>query len=98
MSLFHPANEFMGLKSDYFMYIAMFSDTYAPQVNGVVNDDKDARRESPEKGAQRLYLQGRSPEGHESGKCVSGTSLRFPWEKQHRIGLPTNTGIDSDHI
>ena len=71
------------------MNIAMFSDTYAPQVNGG-DDDKDARRESQKGGATSISSRSITRRPRSQGKRVSGTLSEFPWEKQHRIGLPTN--------
>ncbi len=90
MSLFHPANEFMGLKSDYFMNIAMFSDTYAPQVNGVVTMIKMLEENLQKRGHNVYIFTVDHPKATSQENVYRVPSLRFPWEKQHRIGLPTN--------
>lgn len=72
------------------MNIAMFSDTYAPQVNGVVTMIKMLEKNLQSKGHKVYIFTVDHPKASKQDNVYRVPSLKFPWEKQHRIGLPTN--------
>ncbi len=72
------------------MNIAMFSDTYSPQVNGVVTMIRMLEENLQKRGHNVYIFTVDHPEAGIQENVYRVPSLRFPWEKQHRIGLPTN--------
>ena len=72
------------------MNIAMFSDTYSPQVNGVVTMIKMLEENLQKRGHNVYIFTVDHPEAGIQENVYRIPSLKFPWEKQHRIGLPTN--------
>ena len=70
------------------MNIAMFSDTYEPQVNGVVTMLKMLERELTSLGHNVYVVTVDHPKADPKDNVYRTYSLRFPQEKQHRIGLP----------
>ncbi len=72
------------------MNIAMFSDTYSPQVNGVVTMIRMLEENLQKRGHNVYIFTVDHPEASIQENVYRVPSLRFPWEKQHRIGLPTN--------
>lgn len=70
------------------MNIAMFSDTYLPQVNGVVTMIR-LLEENLRKMGHRVFIYTIDhPKASPMENVYRIPSLKFPWEKDHRIGLP----------
>jgi 1,2-diacylglycerol 3-alpha-glucosyltransferase len=72
------------------MNIGMFSDTYSPQVNGVVTMIKMLEENLQKRGHKVYIFTVDHPKAVSQENVYRVPSLKFPWEKQHRIGLPTN--------
>ena len=68
------------------MNIAMFSDTYLPQVNGVATSIYLMKRELEKMGHKVVIVAPVSPENDPSVLVVPG--IPFLFEKQHRIAIP----------
>ncbi len=77
------------------MNIALFSDTYKPQVNGVVTVLNILKKGLEERG-HRVYVYTVShPKAEGEENVYRIPSIRFPKEPQHRIGLIPNPKIFS---
>jgi len=68
------------------MKIAMFSDTYLPQVNGVATSISLFRHELERMGHEVYVVAPVAPPGDDKVLVVPG--FTFAFEKQHRIALP----------
>ncbi|WP_059369054.1 glycosyltransferase [Treponema endosymbiont of Eucomonympha sp.] len=70
------------------MNIGLFSDTYCPQVNGVVTVVRALKTELEKRGHQVFVFTVKHPDAPEKEKGVFRfQSLRFRHEPQHRIGV-----------
>ena len=74
------------------MNIAMFSDTYSPSGQRGDHDQDVLKRIFRREAITYIYLHTRltTLEAGIQENVYRIPSLKFPWEKQHRIGLPTN--------
>lgn len=73
------------------MNIAMFSDTYVPQVNGVANSIKIYRRKLEERGHKVVVVAPTGPANDEN--VLKVRSIPFIMEKQHRIAIASTKEI-----
>ncbi len=70
------------------MKIGLFSDTFEPQVNGVVSVIKTLVNGLPQRGHEVFVCTVAHPAARQSNNVLRLASIPFPWEKQHRFGLP----------
>jgi 1,2-diacylglycerol 3-alpha-glucosyltransferase len=69
------------------MNIGIFSDTYAPQVNGVVTVVRTLKRELEKRGHNAYVFTVQHPNQTPEEGVFRVKSLQFPNEPQHRIGV-----------
>ncbi|HAA84900.1 MAG TPA: glycosyltransferase family 4 protein [Kosmotogaceae bacterium] len=72
------------------MNIAMFSDTYLPQVNGVVTMIRLLEENLREMGHKVYIYTVDHPKATKSDYVYRIPSVKFPWEKDQRIGFPVD--------
>ncbi|MCD6159748.1 MAG: glycosyltransferase family 4 protein [Kosmotoga sp.] len=70
------------------MRIAMFSDTYLPQVNGVVTMVKLLKDYLEKAGHEVFIFTVSHPNAKPEENVFRFRSYQFPWEKQHRVASP----------
>ena len=69
------------------MRIGLFSDTYPPQVNGVVTVVRTLKSELEKRGHQVFVFTVQHPDAKEEEGVYRIPSVKFPNEPQHRIGF-----------
>jgi 1,2-diacylglycerol 3-alpha-glucosyltransferase len=69
------------------MNIGIFSDTYAPQVNGVVTVIRALKKGLLERGHNAYVFTVRHPKAAEEEGVFRVPSFQFPTEPQHRVGM-----------
>ncbi|AEJ19405.1 glycosyltransferase family 4 protein [Gracilinema caldarium] len=69
------------------MRIGLFSDTYPPQVNGVVTVVRTLKRELEKRGHQVFVFTVQHPDAQPEDGVYRIPSIKFPNEPQHRIGF-----------
>jgi 1,2-diacylglycerol 3-alpha-glucosyltransferase len=69
------------------MRIGIFSDTYVPQVNGVVTVIRTLKTELEKRGHDVFIFTVQHPEATAEERVYRVMSIQFPNEPQHRIGL-----------
>ena len=69
------------------MNIAIFSDCYTPQVNGVVTVVRTLKTELEKRGHNVYVFTVQHPDAVEENNVFRVSSFQFPNEPQHRIGL-----------
>ncbi|PLV59444.1 glycosyltransferase family 4 protein [Thermotoga sp. KOL6] len=75
------------------MNIGMFSDTYAPQINGVATSIKIYKEKLTERGHKVVVVAPSAPRDEKDVLVVK--SIPFPSERQHRISIaPTKRILD----
>ena len=72
------------------MNIAMFSDTYEPQVNGVVTMIKMLEEQLTGMGHNVYIFTVDHTNAVYKENVYRMHSLKWPWERQHRMGIPTD--------
>jgi glycosyltransferase involved in cell wall biosynthesis len=73
------------------MNIGMFSDTYAPQVNGVATSIRLYKKKLTERGHRVFVVAPSAPENEKDVLVVK--SIPFPSERQHRISIASTRKI-----
>jgi len=73
------------------MNIAMFSDTYAPQINGVATSIRVYKKKLTERGHKVVVVAPSAPEEEKDVFVVR--SIPFPFEPQHRISIASTKNI-----
>lgn len=73
------------------MNIAMFSDTYAPQINGVATSIRVYKKKLMERGHKVVVVAPSAPEDERDVFVVR--SIPFPFESQHRISIASTKNI-----
>ncbi|MDR2518414.1 MAG: glycosyltransferase [Spirochaetaceae bacterium] len=69
------------------MNIGIFSDTYTPQVNGIVTVIRTLKTALEEQGHKAYVFTVQHPKAQDENGVFRIKSVRFPTEPQHRIGL-----------
>jgi 1,2-diacylglycerol 3-alpha-glucosyltransferase len=69
------------------MNIGIFSDTYTPQVNGVVTVVRTLKTELEKRGHRAYVFTVQHPYAVEEPGVFRVKSIQFPYEPQHRIGV-----------
>ncbi|MCL2759058.1 MAG: glycosyltransferase family 4 protein [Treponema sp.] len=69
------------------MNIALFSDCYTPQINGVVTVVRTLKTELEKQGHNAYVFTVQHPDAVEAENIFRTSSIQFPNEPQHRIGL-----------
>jgi len=69
------------------MNIAIFSDCYTPQINGVVTVVRTLKTELKKRGHNVYIFTVQHPDAKEEENVFRVSSFQFPNEPQHRIGL-----------
>jgi 1,2-diacylglycerol 3-alpha-glucosyltransferase len=69
------------------MNIGIFSDTYVPQVNGVVTVIRTLKKELERRGHQVYVFTVQHPDAENEERVYRIPSIQFPSEPQHRIGF-----------
>ncbi|MDR2494747.1 MAG: glycosyltransferase [Spirochaetaceae bacterium] len=69
------------------MNIGIFSDTYTPQVNGIVTVARTLKTALEERGHRAYVFTVRHPKAQDEPGVFRIKSVQFPTEPQHRIGL-----------
>jgi 1,2-diacylglycerol 3-alpha-glucosyltransferase len=69
------------------MNIALFSDCYTPQINGVVTVVRTLKTELEKQGHKVYVFTVQHPDAVEEENIFRTSSIQFPSEPQHRIGL-----------
>ena len=69
------------------MNIGIFSDTYAPQVNGVVTVIRALKKGLEQRGHKVYVFTVKHPKAEEEERVFRLFSIQFPTEPQHRIGM-----------
>jgi 1,2-diacylglycerol 3-alpha-glucosyltransferase len=69
------------------MNIGIFSDTYTPQVNGVVTVIRALKNELEKRGHKAYVFTVQHPNAVEEDGVFRVMSIQFPTEPQHRIGV-----------
>jgi 1,2-diacylglycerol 3-alpha-glucosyltransferase len=75
------------------MNIGIFSDTYTPQVNGVVTVIRALKAGLEQKGHKAYIFTVKHPRAEEEEGVFRLLSVQFPKEPQHRIGMFINKQI-----
>jgi len=75
------------------MNIGIFSDTYTPQVNGVVTVIRALKAGLEKRGHRAYVFTVRHPKATEEEGVFRLHSVQFPYEPQHRIGMFLNKQI-----
>jgi len=75
------------------MNIGIFSDTYTPQVNGVVTVIRALKTGLEQKGHKAYVFTVKHPKAQEEDGVFRLLSVQFPNEPQHRIGMFVNKQI-----
>jgi 1,2-diacylglycerol 3-alpha-glucosyltransferase len=69
------------------MNIALFSDCYTPQINGVVTVVRTLKTELEKRGHKAYVFTVQHPDAVEEENIIRTNSIQFPNEPQHRIGI-----------
>jgi len=69
------------------MNVALFSDCYTPQINGVVTVVRTLKTELEKRGHRVYVFTVRHPNAVEEENIYRISSIQFPNEPQHRIGF-----------
>jgi len=69
------------------MNIAVFSDCYTPQINGVVTVIRTLKTELEKRGHHVYVFTVQHPDAVEEANVFRVSSIKFPNEPQHRIGI-----------
>jgi 1,2-diacylglycerol 3-alpha-glucosyltransferase len=69
------------------MNIAIFSDCYTPQINGVVTVVRTLKTELEKRGHAVYVFTVQHPDAAEEESVIRTSSIQFPNEPQHRIGI-----------
>ena len=75
------------------MNVGIFSDTYKPQVNGVVTVIRALKAGLEKRGHQAYVFTVQHPKAIEEEGVFRLHSVKFPMEPQHRIGMFLNKQI-----
>jgi len=75
------------------MNIGIFSDTYAPQVNGIVTVLRALKTGLEQRGHNAYIFTVKHPKAESEDRVYRLLSVQFPNEPQHRIGLFINKQI-----
>ena len=78
------------LGGDHRLNVAMFSDTYLPQVNGVVTMIRLLEENLREMGHRVYIYTVDHPKATKRDYVYRIPSVKFPWEKDQRIGFPVD--------
>jgi 1,2-diacylglycerol 3-alpha-glucosyltransferase len=69
------------------MNVALFSDCYTPQINGVVTVVRTLKTELEKRGHKAYVFTVQHPDAVEEENIIRTNSIQFPNEPQHRIGI-----------
>ena len=75
------------------MNIGIFTDTYVPQVNGVVTVIRNLEKGLKERGHNVYIFTVEHPEAMPMDNVFRLPSIKFIWEPQHRLGFPVSPTI-----
>ena len=80
-------NVFHIIKGGYTLNIGIFTDTYTPQVNGVVTSVKTLKKELENKGHKVTIVTVKNKKSQSKKDVIRTPAVSFPLIPEHRVGI-----------